>query len=181
MKQKIRFHIIIGLGNPGVAYRDTYHNVGLSAVDYYAEKGSHRAFKIHASKTFSYSQFENLVLVRSLVHMNISGRAVREVIRFFGATPAETLVAHDDSDIILGKFKISFDRGPAGHHGVESVVRHLKTKGFWRLRIGIRKEIPKQTARAKASEFVLKRINLVDKKILQSVFEKSLRTIEPVV
>lgn len=176
----MRFHIVIGLGNPGVVYRDTYHNVGLSAIDYYAEKGSHRAFKTHASKTFSYSQFENLALVRSLVHMNISGRAVREAIRFFKATPAETLVAHDDSDIVLGKFKVSFDRGSAGHHGVESVLRHLKTKDFWRLRIGIRKEAFKQNARAKASEFVLKKIGPVDKKILRSVFEESLRAIESV-
>jgi len=97
--------------------------------------------------------------------MNESGKAVKEAVKYFRAKPEEILIIHDDSDIELGKYKISFGRGSAGHQGVESIIKSLGTKNFWRLRIGIRR-----TKRKKAGEFVLKKITPADKLVWERLF-----------
>jgi len=99
--------------------------------------------------------------------MNESGGFVKKMLRKKGVRPEALLVIHDDSDLNLGSFKLSFGRGSAGHKGAESVIRTLGTKDFWRLRIGIR---PIVGRRKKAGEFVLKKISAKDKKTLESVF-----------
>ena len=102
--------------------------------------------------------------------MNNSGKFVVKAAKKAGAKPEEILIAHDDSDLEIGKYKIDFGRGAGGHHGIESIQKHLKTNDFWRLRIGIRPA--NETVRQKAEEFVLKKISSNDKKILGSVFEE---------
>ncbi len=151
--------LIIGLGNPGKEYEKTYHNVGFLAVDYFAKNPP-------ISK-----------LLKSNVYMNQSGNFVKTALKKYKIKPDEILIIHDDSDIELGKYKISFGRGSAGHRGVQSVIEALGTKNFWRLRIGIR-NIAKQTRnstqnrREKAGELVLKKINKADWGILEKVFQK---------
>lgn len=150
--------LIIGLGNPDAKYENTYHNVGFLFVDY-------------LSKTENLKH-KNL---KSNVYMNESGKFVAKELKKAGAKPEELLLVHDDSDIELGKYKLSFGRGAAGHHGVESAQAALKTNDFWRLRIGIR---PKnENVRQKAEMFVLKKITGEDKKILQNVFEEVSKTL----
>ena len=83
--------------------------------------------------------------------------------------------AQDDSDLTLGSYKLSFDRGAAGHHGIENIQATLKTKNFWRLRIGVRPEMKsgkREVKRLKAGEFVLKKIGAADKKILEKTFKE---------
>lgn len=158
--------LIIGLGNPDPEYANTYHNIGFLAVDY-------------LSKNPPISNYQ-LPITKSDVYMNESGKFVAKEIKKAGAKPEELLVVHDDSDIELGKYKLSFGRGAAGHHGVESVQTTLKTKNFWRLRIGIRpaekKSLPAgrqaPEKRLKAGDFVLKKITPADKKILEKTFEE---------
>ena len=86
--------------------------------------------------------------------MNRSGAFVEKTLNKHKIKPEELIVVHDDSDIELGKYKISFGRGSAGHNGVQSIINTLKTKDFWRLRIGIGKISDQKT---KAEEFVLKK------------------------
>ena len=115
--------------------------------------------------------------------MNESGRAISAAIKYFKIKPEEILIVHDDSDIEIGKYKISFGRGSAGHNGVESIIKSLKTKDFWRLRIGIRPNIRINQSkisinqRLKASAFVLKKISKKDLKILEKVFEEAAQKI----
>lgn len=109
--------------------------------------------------------------------MNNSGKFVAKAAKKAGAKPEEILIAHDDSDLEIGKYKIDFARGAAGHHGVESIQQHLKTNDFWRLRIGIR-PLPSESLakdgseRLKAADFVLKKISAADKATLKKVFEE---------
>ena len=142
--------LIIGLGNPDKKYENTYHNVGHMAADYLA-----------GEKT-----------MKSDSYMNESGVFVAKAIKKYGIKPENLLIIHDDSDIELGKYKMDFGRGAAGHHGVESIQQHLKTNGFWRLRIGIRPTQKEGEIRMKAEEFVLKKISPENKKILELVFEE---------
>lgn len=100
--------------------------------------------------------------------MNQSGNFVKAALKKYKIKPEEILIAHDDSDIELGKYKISFGRGSAGHNGVQSIIDALKTKNFWRLRIGIGCEL----TRTKAIDLVLKKINKKDFEILSQEFKK---------
>lgn len=146
--------LIIGLGNPDKKYTNTYHNVGHLAINY-------------LSKILD-SRFQILV---SNSYMNESGNFVAKALKKYGVRAESLLIIHDDSDIEIGKYKMDFGRGAAGHHGVESIQQHLKTNDFWRLRIGIRPPQKPDEARLKAEEFVLKKISPENKKILKRVFE----------
>lgn len=158
MDQKINpgIKLIIGLGNPGKEYENTYHNAGFLFIDYL--NGDRRIFK-------------------SDVFMNESGKFVAQTMRRHGVKPPELLIAHDDSDIPIGSYKLSFGRGAAGHHGVESIQLALKTKDFWRLRIGIRPkaDLSAESAsrRRKAGKFVLKKITLPNRHELERTFDKA--------
>ncbi len=189
--------IIIGLGNPGKNYEKTYHNVGFLAVDFLAKNllpplikkigrrdpangGTNSKFQIPRlrqgfggqanSKKFKFYKLGGKIFIKPLTFMNDSGKAVLAVIKYFKVRPEEILVIHDDSDIDLGGYKISFARGSAGHRGVQSIIESLGTKNFWRLRLGIRKKSRRKT---KAADLVLKKINKDDFEILDKVFQKS--------
>ena len=164
---KIKPQLIIGLGNPGKQYEKTYHNAGFLFIQYLMDKKP-------ANSEF---RIQNSELLKSDVYMNESGKFVAKILKKHGVKPKEILIVHDDSDIELGKYKISFGRGSAGHRGVESIIKLLGTKNFWRLRIGIRKTsrkkagLPAEAYRAKAGELVLKKISKKDWEILEKVFQ----------
>ena len=164
MEVKPRF--IIGLGNPGKEYEKTYHNAGFLAIDYLN--------KHHVSCV-------RCQMLKTDVYMNQSGGFVVKTIKKNKIKPEELMIIHDDSDIELGKYKISFNRGSAGHNGVESIIKALKTKNFWRLRIGVGKmsnvKGQKSKVRTKASDFVLKKISKKDLEILEKVFEAAAKKI----
>jgi len=150
--------IIIGLGNPGKEYEKTYHNVGFLFIDY-------------LNHNPNLQMYPNLQILKSENFMNESGSFVAKILKKKGIKPENLFVVHDDSDIETGKYKVSFGRGSAGHNGVESIIKALKTKNFWRLRIGIRPPI-RANQRLKASDFVLKKIGKKDMEMLKEVFEK---------
>ncbi len=153
--------LLIALGNPDAKYQNTYHNVGFLFVDNLEENRQILNFQISNFKSTEY--------------MNKSGMFVAKELKRAGIKPENLLIVHDDSDIELGKYKLSFGRGAAGHHGVESVQTTLKTKNFWRLRIGIRPVDEK--VRQKSEIFVLKKINVADKKTLDGVFAEISKTL----
>lgn len=155
--------LIIGLGNPGREYENTYHNVGHIFIDALAG-GS--AFK--KEKYFEYLKKGGRVCAKTSTFMNHSGGAVASAKKYFQVKPGEILVVHDDSDIPLGNFKLSFGRGSAGHGGIESIIKSLRTNKFHRLRIGVRPS--REIKRTKASGLVLKKIGAKEKKILGDLF-----------
>jgi len=169
----------MGLGNPDPKYQNTYHNIGILAIRWLAKKWSgNKGIPPKWKKLknlFQYTKIGALTFVEPLVHMNEIGKAAIAGFKRFKAAPAEFLVIQDDSDLSLGEFRLSFNRGSAGHKGVESIIKSLGNKGFWRMRIGIRKEA---WERQKAGEFVLKEISPINKKIFLSVFEKIEETIK---
>ena len=144
-----RISLIAGLGNPGDKYKNTYHNAGFLFADLL---GTETDAQWKNLKNFQYKKLGDITLIKPSVLMNRSGIAVKEAMRYFKIAPSELLLAHDDSDIQIGSYKLSFGRGPAGHNGVESVIKYLGTDNFLRLRIGIR------SGNQKAEEFVLKSI-----------------------
>ncbi|TSC56695.1 MAG: peptidyl-tRNA hydrolase, PTH1 family [Parcubacteria group bacterium Greene0714_21] len=113
--------LIVGLGNPGKKYERTRHNVGFMVLDALKEV-----------------ELPNAILAKLQTFMNNSGKAVKSLVAKYQIPNTKYLVVvHDDIDILLGKIKVSFGRGSAGHKGVESIIKELGTKNFTRIRIGI--------------------------------------------
>ncbi len=164
------YKIIAGLGNPGKEYENTYHNAGFLAVDYFINKVKKLPMKTVKDKKFEFAENGNAIFIKPLTYMNESGLPIKNSLRYFKAGPEELLIMHDDSDILLGEYKLSFERGSGGHKGIESAIQHLKTNKFWRIRIGIRPPSKSGTPKKKASEFVLKNIVPTHKRLLMSAF-----------
>jgi len=137
--------VIIGLGNPGKEYEATRHNAGRRAVSAFRELESFEAFtenkKYRSLIADGTIGKEKILLLLPETFMNKSGLAAAAAIK--SKKGAEKLiVVHDDLDLPLGSFKISFGRSSGGHRGVESIIRALKTKDFIRLRIGVSPTTP---------------------------------------
>jgi PTH1 family peptidyl-tRNA hydrolase len=164
--------LVVGLGNPGLRYRATYHSIGAMCVTSYAkERGL--AFGTPRGKPFCYAKdaTSNSVFVLPLTFMNDSGSAVAQALAYFKKTPAQLLVVHDDSDMNVGACKFSFDQRSAGHKGIQSIIDALGTQKFRRLKIGVRSA--RERSRKKAETFVLKRISSRDKTVLEHVFKEA--------
>jgi len=132
--------IIVGLGNPGVKYQNNRHNVGHLFMDYLI-----KSLQIPSSKSQApnKSQNPNFKLFKTNCYMNVSGIFVKKLTNHYSLTTNHLIVIHDDLDIPLGKFHIQFASGPQLHNGLESIEQHLKTKDFWRVRIGVDNRRPK--------------------------------------
>ncbi len=130
--------LIIGLGNPGAQYERTRHNVGFHVVDAIAEKQrwrwERRGRALLASGTLAH---EKVVLVKPLTFMNKSGEAVGELVHWYKVTPDDILVVYDDLDLPIGKVRLRANGSAGGHNGLSSIIQHLHTNQFPRLRVGI--------------------------------------------
>lgn len=121
--------LIVGLGNPGKKYKNNRHNVGYMFTDYILES--------QKSKVKGQNYNSKVKIIKTDCFMNVSGVFVKKFIEKCKMKNENLIVVHDDLDIPLGKFHIQFGVGPQLHNGLESVENHLKTKDFWRIRIGV--------------------------------------------
>ena len=128
--------LIVGLGNPGIKYKNTRHNLGYMVVDYFA-KSSGLSWTYNPDWICYFAKTEEFVIVKPSTFMNKSGEAAREVLNFFKIEHKDVLAVHDDLDLDFGKIRISHDSQSAGHRGVSSVIESLGSFEFSRLRVGI--------------------------------------------
>ncbi len=161
--------LIIGLGNPDPTLEETYHNIGSRAVQWIADNAGAPKFRAHKG-LFAYAKSGSTIFIRPLVYMNESGRAVKDAIHVFGARAKDIVIIHDDSDIPIGEFKRVTGGSSAGHNGIRSIIDHLHTEDFARIRIGIR--TANEAHRKKAGEFVLSPITTADKETFEAVYRK---------
>lgn len=150
--------LIVGLGNPGNKYANSRHNVGFMAVDSILKKlgkveesvwREEKSFKCEIARVgwgntgnrgdWGETKTE-IVFVKPQTFMNASGTAVAKVLNFYKIVPLNLFVIHDEIDFPLGKVKVVVNRGAAGHHGVESIIREVGTMNFVRVRVGIGRE-----------------------------------------
>jgi len=167
--KKIR--MVSALGNPGEEYENTYHNIGRVFLERIVK--SRNIEKFSSYDKFKYAKKGKIVFVEPKTFMNDSGAGLKKALAYFKIKKAELVVIHDDADLAIGSFKLSYGRGSAGHKGVESVIKNLKTKNFWRLRIGIRPDY-KSKKRKKAMQFVLSKIGKKESKLFEKVFSECL-------
>ena len=162
--------LIIGIGNPDEKYKDTRHNVGFMFLDYIIKKA-----KTNDSMEYDFKldkKLDSLVakcrlkesggmiyLRKPQTYVNKTGEVAIKLIKNYKLKSENLVVVHDDLDVPFGNTKISFDKNSGGHKGVESIMRALKTKKFYRLRIGLATrglQKARQQSDKKRDEFVMK-------------------------
>lgn len=131
--------MIVGLGNPGETYQGTRHNVGFQVLDYLAHEHrlSFRESTWQAQTVMADLGGEAVLLVRPETFMNESGRAVSQIAAHYQVAPQDIIVIHDDLDLELARIKVVVNRGAGGHRGILSLLTHLQSGEFVRIRIGI--------------------------------------------
>lgn len=131
--------VVVGLGNPGLRYRSSRHNVGFRVVDMISKQlgirlGERRTKAVLGKGTFLGHE---VVLAKPRTFMNNSGEGVAYLTTRFGATPADLLIVYDEMALPLGKLRLRPDGSHAGHNGIRSIIEALGTIAFPRLRVGI--------------------------------------------
>jgi peptidyl-tRNA hydrolase, PTH1 family len=142
MTTKIR--LLVGLGNPGAEYVDTRHNAGFWWIDAVASRlraslqpeRSYHGLVARVNRPAAQGG-DPLWLLEPMTFMNLSGKSVSALARFFKISPAEILVAHDELDLQPGQVKLKLGGSAAGHNGLKDIHAQLGTPDYWRLRLGI--------------------------------------------
>lgn len=156
---------VVGLGNPGERYARTRHNAGAMALEVLLERCGAR---LRSHKSGCLIAEVNLarkpaVLARPVSYMNDSGRPVRSLLGFFKIDPACLVVLHDEIDLPFGVVRVKWSGGTAGHNGLRSLVSHLGTNDFARVRIGVGRP------RGDAADHVLDAFGVAERKELPGV------------
>ena len=130
--------MIVGLGNPGVEYAGTRHNVGFMAADAVHEKYGFGAFRAKFDGLIAEGQIngERVFLLKPQTYMNLSGNAVVKVAQFYKILPQNVIVLHDDMDLPVGKLKAKIGGGAGGHNGLKSIDAAI-SPNYNRIRIGV--------------------------------------------
>lgn len=131
--------LIAGLGNPGPEYALTRHNIGWNTIDVIVEKMRAGESRNKFGGAFWSLSFEGdqLFLLKPYTYMNNSGVAIGEISRFYKIAPADILVVSDDINLPLGRMRLRAKGSAGGHNGLKSIIAHLSSQDFPRLRIGV--------------------------------------------
>lgn len=131
--------LVVGLGNPGLRYAANRHNLGAMVTDLLAGRigGKYKSHKGGADIVEGRLAGRRVVLARPRSYMNVSGAAVVNTARFFGVTPSDIVVVHDEIDLDLGVIKLKRGGGEGGHNGLRSISTSLGTKDYLRVRLGV--------------------------------------------
>lgn len=162
--------IVIGLGNPGIAYRNSRHNAGFIALDRLADKLGIRVIKKGLSAVYGegFLGTEKIVLVKPQTYMNLSGDSAEQVLHFFKEKPEHMIVIYDDIDLPVGSMRIRASGSAGTHNGMRSVVACVGTEAFPRIRIGMGEE-----RKGELKDFVLSKPGKTEQALLDEVYDRA--------
>lgn len=169
-------NLIVGLGNVGDKYLFTRHNAGFMVVDYLALENSEtfkENSKLKSLITRTRINNEDTILIKPTTYMNLSGEALRAVIDYYKIPIENTLVVYDDLSLDLGKIRFRASGSDGGHNGIKSIIQHLGTNKFVRLKVGIGPQPP-----IPSEAFVLQNFSKEQTDDLKKVIQKSAEAIE---
>jgi len=167
--------LIVGLGNPGRKYSKTRHNIGYMVVDTLLTTVNNSLLKKDLYSEFAEINIEKnpVIVAKPQTFMNNSGLAVYELIHYFKIPLNRFLIIYDDVDLFLGRIKIKGKGSSGGHNGLESIIQHLDTDHFARLRIGIGSEKVKKNM----IKYVLSGFSRPERKNLNNILENSKKAV----
>jgi len=171
--------LIAGLANLGKEYVDTRHNAGAWLIENILEfthTTLHREIKFHG--LYGQAKFDHRAchLLIPTTFMNLSGQSVRACMAYHKLTPANILIAHDDVDLPVGTIKLKLDGGDGGHNGLKDIIRHLNTKQFYRLRIGVGRPTHGDVA-----DYVLEKPSKADKQKIEQALQSAIDVLPMIV
>ncbi len=165
--------LIVGLGNPGIEYTKTRHNIGFMCIDEIC-----KYFNIDLNKNKLNGLYgetiinnEKVIFLKPLSYMNLSGEVVKKYVDYFKIKTEDILIIVDDMDLDTGKYKLRYKGGSAGHNGLKNIELMLKTNEYKRLKIGISRN-------KNMKDYVLGKFNNEELKILDNVITKTPKIIE---
>lgn len=156
--------LVVGLGNPGRKYKNSKHNIGFMALDHYADNAKIK-FKKKSSMNAEIAEDDNLILAKPLTFMNLSGIAVRKIVDYYHIDNDQVLIIYDDVDLPFAKLRLRYKGGAGGHNGIKSIIQHLDSQDFNRIRFGIDK-----SQKVDMKDYVLSDFSKTEFKILKDVF-----------
>jgi peptidyl-tRNA hydrolase, PTH1 family len=168
--------VIFGIGNPGIRYENTRHNAGFLLLDYFAKRKSLRFKDAQGEYLEAMGKIsdQNYALIKPLTYVNNSGIAARQVFEKYSLLPEEFLVVCDDTNLINNILRVRLSGSDGGHNGLSSLIYHLATEQFPRIRIGIGSNPPDIVL----SEYVLSKFLKSELEEYQNTFEKGAQLIE---
>ncbi len=169
--------LIVGLGNPGGQYEGTRHNVGFMVADELARRGrfSIQKVKYHALTAAAVIGGQGALVMKPTTYMNLSGEAVGEAARFYKLPPDHVLVISDDVDLPLGKLRIRTGGSAGGHNGLKSVIQHLGSDQFPRLKVGVG---GKPHPDYDMADWVLSKLQGEDQKVMEEAVKRAADAVE---
>ena len=148
--------LVVGLGNPGSEYRETRHNVGFLVADEIVRRWRlsdawrEKCEALHVRTTVG---DEAVIVAKPLTFMNLSGQAVAGLAAFYKIDPVDVLVVTDDVALPLGRLRARPEGGAGGHNGLKSIIQHLGTQAFPRVRVGVGRGDDRRVTRGHAAHF----------------------------
>ncbi|MFF0453443.1 aminoacyl-tRNA hydrolase [Nocardia africana] len=169
--------LVVGLGNPGPEYERTRHNAGFLVADVLAERIGGR-FTVHKKSGADLLEARldgrKVLLAKPRTYMNLSGRPVAALARFFSVPPTEVIVVHDELDLPFGSIRLKRGGGEGGHNGLRSISNALSTKDYLRVRFGV----GRPPGRQDPADFVLKPFSAPERKEVPVLVEQTADAVE---
>ena len=168
--------VIFGIGNPGNAYLNNRHNVGFLLLDYIASKYSNSFNPSKGDYYFCNGKIDDseFSLIKPTTYVNNSGIAASQALQFYNINPSDFLIVYDDINLNFATVRVRASGGDGGHNGIGSIIYHLQTDKFPRIRIGIGSNFEKGFM----ANYVLTDFNKDELQALKNTFEHSVNLIE---
>jgi PTH1 family peptidyl-tRNA hydrolase len=174
--------ILAGLGNPGEKYARTRHNMGFLTLDCLAEKRGIKINKIKFQSAYNILRWgeSKVLLMKPQTYMNLSGEAVAQAARFYKIPPEHIIIVYDDVSLPVGKLRVRPNGSAGGHNGMKSIIAHLGTQDFPRIKIGIGSPTGEKEERDMV-DWVIGVPSQGDRKILLDVFAQAMDAAECII
>ncbi|MFD2115473.1 aminoacyl-tRNA hydrolase [Paenibacillus yanchengensis] len=166
----------VGLGNPGKAYEQTRHNIGFMVIDELASKWNIKVTQTKCKSLIGEGMIngQKVALIKPMTYMNLSGEAVRAFMDYYKADLSNATIIYDDLDTETGKLRLRYKGSAGGHNGIKSLIQHLNTQQFNRIRMGVSRPEPGYDI----ADYVLSKFPKAEKDVVRQMIELACDAVE---